>query len=211
MPELAIALPASSYPSVKAAVHRWEATHSVPIAIDDAALQVSILEWGLPWFRAGAVVVNATGEILMVHEGRVQVAKIKDKALKQKYLSEGCKPNTWVDGDGGWNLPAGRLSLGEDFEFAARREVREESGWQVTIERHLCTRSSDQPSNLYIMPVFLAKPVSGPAEFHTIETRETLEIAWMTVEGIRFLHSHDLLRSPDFVMSSIEAYQRIQH
>lgn len=162
-----------------------------------------------PWFRAGAVVVNNEGKILMIHEGRVQVKKIKDQALQDMYLTNGCKPSTWTNGDGGWNLPAGRLHPGETFEDGAEREVNEESGWDVVIKQPLCIRTSEKPDNQYYMPVFLAEAVSGPAEFHTVKTRETLEIGWFTVAEIRQMCADDMLRSPEFVTAAIDAYGAI--
>lgn len=206
MPELVIAIPETHCPRLNADIRQWAKTFHIPAATTDAAIQEQIANWGLPWFRAGAVVVNTAGKILMVHEGRVQVKKIKDEALKQRLLAEGCKPSTWVDGDGGWNLPAGRLNLDEYFEDGAEREVNEESGWKVTVKQHLCTRSSEKPDNLYIMPVFLAEPISGPAQFHIAET---LEISWFTAEEIRGLYASGLLRSPESVIDSLDACQKV--
>lgn len=208
-PELTIAIPETNDPELNAEIVRWAKANGIPAVVTDAKLQDSIAQWGLPWFRAGVVAVNGEGKILMIHEGRVQVKKIKNEALKQKFLSEGCKPGTWVDGDGGWNLPAGRLNPGEMFEDAAEREVDEESGWRVAIRQYLCKRTSEKPDNQYFMPVFIADACYGPAEFHTTETRETLEIAWLTPDEIRRLHAEDKLRSPEFVMDSLYTYESI--
>ncbi len=209
MSELKIAIPETHSPSLTANIQRWAKENSVPEVFTGPTTQKGIRSWGLPWFRAGALVVNSEGKILMIHEGRVQVKKIKDEALKNQLLSEGLKPNAWVDGDGGWNIPAGRLNPGETFEYAAWREILEESGWNVYINKHLCTRHSEKPGNQYIMPVFLTIPVFGPAEFHTDETRETLEIAWLTPEEIRSMNAAGLLRSPESVMASLDAYEKI--
>lgn len=206
MSELIVAIPKTHCPKLDIDIQRWAESYRMPTVITDTALQEHIARWGLPWFRAGAVVANRAGKILMVHEGRVQVKKIKDEATRQRFLSEGYKPNAWVDGDGGWNLPAGRLTLDEYFEDGAGREVNEESGWKVTIKQHLCTRSSEKPGNQYIMPVFLADPVSGPDQYHT---DETIEIGWFTVEEVRSLGVAGLLRSPESVIESLDAYQSI--
>lgn len=207
--ELIIAIPETHSPELNAEIKQWAEANSIPTVIADAKLQKGIADWGLPWFRAGALVVNDEGKILMIHEGRVQVKKIKDATLKEEYLSKGFKPGDWVDGDGGWNLPAGRLNPGEMFENAAEREANEESGWCVRIRQYLCSRTSEKPGNQYFMPVFIADAEYGPAEFHTTETRETLEIAWLTPAEIRQLHAEDKLRSPEFVMDSLCAYKVI--
>lgn len=207
--ELLIAIPETQDPALNAEIQQWAVANGIPVAITDAKLQKSIADWGLPWFRAGVVAVNGEGKILMIHEGRVQVKKIKDKVLKEQYLSEGRKPGDWVDGDGGWNLPAGRLNPGEMFEDAAERETDEESGWCVAVKQYLCKRTSERPGNQYIMPVFLADAFYGPAEFHTTATRETLEIAWLTPAEIRQFHAEDKLRSPEFVIAALDAYESI--
>lgn len=206
--ELVIVTPETLDPALSADIKQWAEINHVPAAVTDPAAQKSIRNWGLPWFRAGAVVVNGDGQILMVHEGRVQVKKIKDEAQKAKLLSEGHKPGDWVDGDGGWNLPAGRLNSGETFEDGAEREVGEESGWHATVRQYLCLRTSEKPDNQYIMPVFLADANYGPAEFHTTATRETLEIAWLTPEEIWKLYATEELRSPEFVVAALEAYEK---
>ena len=205
--ELIIAIPETNDPALNAEIQQWAEANGIPTVVTDAKLRQSISDWGLPWFRAGIFAVNDEGKILMIHEGRVQVKKIKDPVLKGKYLSAGKKPSDWVDGDGGWNCPAGRLNPGEMFEDGGEREVEEESGWCVTIKQYLCKRTSEKPDNRYFMPVFIATAGYGPTEFHTVETRETLEIAWFTPAEIRQLHAEDKLRSPEFVMDSLAAYE----
>lgn len=204
IPELTIAIPQAHNPQLNAEIQQWAEANNIPTAITDPKLQESIAEYGTPWFRSAAVVVNNGGRILMIHEGRVQIKKIKDEALKQQKLAEGRSLNDWVDGDGGWNMPSGRLGLGEVFEDGAERETKEESGWKATIKQYLCTRTG----KLYIMPIFLARANHGPAQFRTTETRETLEIAWLTVEEIRKLHADNKLRSPEFVSQALDAYEK---
>lgn len=163
-----------------------------------------IQKWGLPWFRAGALVYNKEGKILMMHEARVQVEKIKDPALKQGYLDAGKAPDNWVDGDGGWNLPSGRVRVGETYTETVIREVGEESGWQIKLEGLLHTRTSRKPGKIYTMPVFLAHAVDGPKQYHT---EETSEIGWFTPAEIQEMNKSGVLRSPEFVMASLEAFE----
>lgn len=207
--ELPIVIPKSDSRIVNFKVTKWAKANHIPTVVTDPKLQTKITEYGLPWFRAGAVVANGEGKILMIHEGRVQVKKIKDPVLKEKYLSEGYKPSDWVDGDGGWNLPSGRLNPGEAFEDAAERETLEESGWSAVVTRYLFARTSEKPDNQYYMPVFLATAVRGPAEFHTFETRETLEIGWFTPDEIRDMRTANMLRSPEFVIGALDVYEAV--
>jgi len=200
-----IITPETCYPEVKNTVAQWVLAQFGPTPSYDATLRNSIDQWGLPWFRAGAVVYDCEGRILMMHEGRVQVKKVKDQRLKERLLEAGHKPGDWVDGDGGWNLPAGRLKVGESFEAAALREVKEESGWDIALQALLHTRHSEKTSNTYIMPVYLAQAISGPDQYRTAETTE---IGWFTPARISDMHAAGTLRSPEFVMDSLEAYKK---
>ena len=198
-------IPLSNYPKVEKQVCDWVHKHFGSRPRWDVSKQSEIKQWGLPWFRAGAIVTNINGEILLIHESRVKVKKIKDPVLKRYYLEvEGKKSGDWVDGDGGWNLPAGRLTPGESFEDGVMREVREESGHSIELRSIIDVRESDDPENLYIMPVYLAKSLGGPTDFNTSEVSE---IGWFTPAGIRALNQAHILRSPGFVMNALEAYE----
>lgn len=201
-----IVIPKTINPGLQETVTRWTTAFFGPTLLYDAALQDSINQWGLPWFRAGALVCNDENKILMMHEGRVQVKKIKDEFLRNQYLAEGSSLNDWVDGDGGWNIPAGRLRPGESFEEAAIREVKEESCWDVRIKHHLYTRHSEKIGNAFIMPVYLAEALSGPKFFRS---KETLEIGWFSIAEIQAMYASEKLRSPESVMGSLAAYEEL--
>ncbi len=167
----------------------------------DPALQSKIDEFGLPWFRAAALVVDQAGKILMMHEGKAQVKKLKSAALRDYYLNIQHKDkNEWVDEDGGWNIPAGRIMVGETFEQGLLREVKEESDHMVKILGILHVRWGKD----YAMPTYLAEDQSGPEHYHT---PETLDIHKFSTEGVRTLHAVGILRSPESVMDSLGAYE----
>jgi ADP-ribose pyrophosphatase YjhB (NUDIX family) len=204
MSKITLAIPVTSYLEAEQIVTEWVHANLGTPLMYDSSRQAEINQWGLPWFRSGAVVCNTAGKILMVHEARVKVKKIKDESLRQKFLDEGHKPGDWVDGDGGWNIPAGRLCLGEGFEDACIREVREESGHQIIIKDYLYSKHSEEPGNQHVMPVYFAEDISGPEQYRTAETSE---IGWFSLEEIRKMQANNLLRSAKSVMSSIEAYE----
>lgn len=199
-----IITPHSYHREIEREVQSWvDSCLGVNPTYDDS-LQPTIDQWGLPWFRAGVLVVNRKNQFLLMHEARVQVGRIRDEERREELLAAGHKSRDWVNGDGGWNLPAGRLRIGENFEGAALREAKEETGWTIVIERFLYARHSEAPDNRYIMPVYWAMPVSGPLSY---STPETSEINWFTAEQIHNMAAEKQLRSPDFVLESLKVYQ----
>ena len=76
----------------------------------------------------------------------------------------------------GWGVPGGFLNVFEQPEAAFRREVKEETGIDVTDVRIVRTRTLRR----HIEIMFLAKGV-GEA---TVKTREITELGWFAVEDM---------------------------
>lgn len=196
-----IVIPRTKYPALEQAIKDWLQAKFGPNPEYDSALQPTIDKFGLPWFRAAALVVDQERKILMMHEAKAQVKKLKSEALKDYYLNiKGLKEKDWVDEDGGWNIPAGRVAVGETFEEALQREAMEESGHKIRIQGVLYVRWGKD----YVMPTYLAQDLSGPEQYHTAET---LGIHKFSPEGVRVLHEIDVLRSPESVTDSLAAYE----
>lgn len=158
-------------------------------------LVAEIRQYGIPWLRAGAVVWRwneqnpEEQEFLLIHENRVKVNGV------------------WQDGDGGWNLPCGRVNLTDDgastetLEAAAQREVLEESGQVVKLGPicHLGQRTD--ANNIYAIVIFGATVVET-AEFTA--TAETKEISWFDYNAIQELQTSGHLRNAELTIAAID-------
>ena len=93
-----------------------------------------------------------------------------------------------------WALPAGRMEPGETYEQAAIREVREETGYAIELERvvgdywrpQLGERGGDK------MRVFAGCVVGGDPSVHD---SESLEVRWFPLDALpkplfRFSREH---------------------
>ena len=79
--------------------------------------------------------------------------------------------------EGMWEFPGGKIELGESRESALRREIQEELGIDITIDKFLCTTDYDYPSFHLTMHCYLCSVESGK-----IELKEHKSARWLTVE-----------------------------
>lgn len=98
-----------------------------------------------------------------------------------------------------WNTPAGHVDKGESIEEAAVRETREESGFNVVIERNLGVYQTKSGHEIH---VFFANIMGGELAF---PRDEILDAKWLTKEEIESLGAEDKLRGPH-ILSAINAY-----
>jgi len=90
---------------------------------------------------------------------------------------------------GKWNLPAGHVDEGETFEIAAMREAREETGYEVELDRPLTVTHPDT-----------ARPVFHPYKAHVIggnlliRPDEIMDARWYTLDEVEQLHAEGKLR-----------------
>jgi 8-oxo-dGTP diphosphatase len=83
------------------------------------------------------------------------------------------------DDNGHWEAPGGVLELDESFEAGVRREVLEETGLEVAVER--LTGVYKNLTHGIVALVYRCRPVGG--EPHA--TEEAREIHWMTKEEVQ--------------------------
>lgn len=98
------------------------------------------------------------------------------------------------DDNGEWEAPGGVLELDESFEDGVRREVLEETGLKVTVER-----LTGVYKNLTHGIVALVYRCS-PAEGDTHRTAEAREVRWMTREEV------ESAMNPAFAVRVVDAF-----
>ena len=79
---------------------------------------------------------------------------------------------------GSWDLPGGHLALGEDFKDCLLREVKEETGLEIAIERLLGVNKT--PSEPYLQAFYACR--SMVYRKVTLRPDEHAESRWVTLE-----------------------------
>ena len=79
--------------------------------------------------------------------------------------------------EGMWEFPGGKIEPGESREVALKREIQEELGIDITIDKFLCTTEYDYPSFHLTMYCYLCG-----IETWEIELREHKSARWLTEE-----------------------------
>ena len=79
--------------------------------------------------------------------------------------------------EGMWEFPGGKIEPGESRESALRREIQEELGIDITIDKFICATDYDYPSFHLTMHYYLCSVESGE-----IELREHKSACWLTVK-----------------------------
>ena len=98
--------------------------------------------------------------------------------------------------EGMWEFPGGKIEPGESRESALRREIQEELGIDITIDKFLCTTDYDYPSFHLTMHCYLCSVESG-----MIELREHKSARWLTVE---------LLDSVEWLPADLEVVENLK-
>jgi 8-oxo-dGTP diphosphatase len=116
----------------------------------------------------------------------------KDKLLILKRADDDPqKPNIW-------ELPGGRLELGEDPVFGLMREVKEETGLYATPQQPLNIRHFTRDDNQIItMIIFLCKTFGGTLKL----SKEHSEFEWIEIKKAK-------QKLADFFHKEINIYQK---
>lgn len=103
------------------------------------------------------------------------------------------------DDNGHWEAPGGVLELDESFEDGVRREVREETGLEVAVER--LTGVYKNLTHGIVALVYRCRPADGG----THPTAEAREVRWMTREEVRSA------MNPAFAVRVLDAFDEETH
>lgn len=97
-----------------------------------------------------------------------------------------------------WNLPGGRVDVGETIEQAAIREAKEEAGYDVELGQELIVLHLDIKTP--VLHVFAATIVGGSLAF---PEDEILDAKWFSYEELTKLD----LRNTRYVLGAIDAFR----
>lgn len=101
---------------------------------------------------------------------------------------------------GTWNFPGGRQDPGETIQQTAIREAKEESGFEVVIEKLLV--KAERSTINTTLNAFEVKVIGGKLSF---PREEILDAKWFTYEEI--VAMEDQLRDAEYILSALKANQ----
>lgn len=109
------------------------------------------LQWYILWLAHSKFVIGVTGVILDEHK--------KVLLIKHKYRRR----------DSVWGLPGGHVKSGETLEEALKREIFEETGYAVEIDRVLELKSGFK---LRVEVIYLGRFLGGTLNIDEVEVDE---------------------------------------
>jgi len=117
----------------------------------------------------------------MKKEPRVVVSAIIRKGNKLLLTKE-----VLEDGKEYWIFPGGGVKFGENLEEALKREIKEELGMEIEIEKFINFKEAIFPNYHYhtIIFFFLAKPLNEPS----INEKKILDIRYFDLKEIENLN-----------------------
>lgn len=125
--------------------------------------------------------------VLMLKDGKVLLGQRHDDADKA---------DSELHGEGTWTMPGGKLEYGESFEEGAIREVKEETGMDVTTVRVIAVNNDKNEHAHFVTIGLLAEGFSG--EPNVMEPDEITRWEWFPLDDLptpMFFPSEKLLRN----------------
>ena len=103
---------------------------------------------------------------------------------------------------GKWNLTAGKLDPNENIFEGAKREIKEESGFDVELTGIVQIANRVYTDNEFLAIIFSTNFISGEIKYNP---DELLDVKWFTYDEI--INMQDQLRSPDLITEAISAVE----
>lgn len=103
---------------------------------------------------------------------------------------------------GKWNTPAGHLDPNETIFEGAKREIREESGYEVELTGLANIGNRVLPDNEFVGIIFSAKITGGELK---LDPSEILDAKWFTYDEILAMQGE--LRSADLITNAVSAVE----
>ena len=100
---------------------------------------------------------------------------------------------------GKWNLPAGHLDPNETIFEGGKREVKEESGFDVELTGVCQIGNQKLADDTFVSVVFSTKIISGDIKF---DPNEILDVKWFTYDEI--VAMKDQIRMESFLLGAID-------
>ncbi|WP_413300056.1 NUDIX domain-containing protein [Bacillus sp. 1P10SD] len=93
-----------------------------------------------------------------------------------------------------WNFPSGRIEQGEDILVAARREVKEETGFDVKLVKSTGVYNFTSNTNHQVILFhFIGEIIGGSL---TIDATEIIDSKWITLMDLKELDNEVLRDAP---------------
>jgi 8-oxo-dGTP diphosphatase len=141
----------------------------------------------LPMTNANKFVVAVKG--LILHQGKVLIVQ---------------RANDDEIGGGTWELVGGKIEFGEDLETALVREIKEEVGLDVTVDKILyATTFKTDPTRQVVILTYLCRSNSRDV----VLSKEHIDYRWSTKEQLRLLLTPEIIS--DFEKNNVFSLEEL--
>ncbi|MCQ6279256.1 NUDIX domain-containing protein [Bacillus sp. EB600] len=94
-------------------------------------------------------------------------------------------------GKGTWECVGGKIEFGEELESALKREIKEESGLNVKVEKILYASTfTSNPSRQFVVLTYLCRSDDNTVSL----SKEHMDYCWVTKDQLRLLLAPNIIR-----------------
>lgn len=104
---------------------------------------------------------------------------------------------------GKWNIPAGHLEENETIIEGAKREILEETGYNVELTGLVQLSNKVTEKDNWLSIIFSAKIINGSIKYNQ---SEILAASWYSLEEIKSMQTD--LRAKDLIIGAITKYEK---